>query len=278
MYLLGLDLGTQGARALIVDLDGRVRAEAERAFDPRPSADLPPGYFEQDPARWRAAVFAVLAEAVARLRNAGESPAEIAALSVTSTSGTLCLVDAAGEPVGPAIMYSDTRAGSEAEAVQAAGAELAARLSLGFNASFGLCKAVWVARHEPERLARARWLLSPTDVVIGWLSGAWGVSRLDQHAQDRLRRRTPGLAGLYRRRPGPADGASCRRSWPPARSSAGQRRHRRCHGPLSQHLRGGRRHRRHRLTTGQRRRGTRRLEQHPGHHPGAQGRQHRSAA
>ena len=176
MYVLGLDLGTQGARALIVDLDGRVRAEAERAFDPRPDADLPPGHFEQDPAQWRDAVYAVLAEAVARLRDAGDSPAEIAALSVTSTSGTLCLVDAAGEPVGPAIMYSDTRAGSEADAVQAAGTELADRLSLGFNASFGLCKAVWVARHQPERLARARWLLSPTDAVIGWLSGTWGIS------------------------------------------------------------------------------------------------------
>ncbi len=174
MYVLGIDLGTQGARALITDLDGRVCVEIADAFPPKQVTSEQPGVFEQDPLVWRRSVVTALTEAVSRFVSAGHPATDIAALSVTSTSGTLCMVDAVGEPVGSAIMYSDTRSIAEAEEAQAAGGETVARIGARFNASFALNKALWLQRHAPEVMHRARWLLSPTDLIIGWLSGEWG--------------------------------------------------------------------------------------------------------
>lgn len=173
---MGIDVGTQGARALVTDLRGQVAADASSPFPASALAAPRPGYFEQDPRHWREALFDAVAQAVSRFVADGHAAQDIAALSVTSTSGTMCLVDTRGEPVGPAIMYSDARSSSVAEQVQSAGAAIADKLGSRFNASFGLSKLYWVRANEPERLAQARWFLSPTDLVIGWLSGAWGVT------------------------------------------------------------------------------------------------------
>ena len=110
MFVLGIDLGTQGVRALVSSLKGDVVAQADRPLRAGTRSLDEPGRFEQDPLEWRAAILRVLTDVVEQARGKGRAPAEIAALSVTSTSGTLCLADDAGEPVGPAIMYSDTRA------------------------------------------------------------------------------------------------------------------------------------------------------------------------
>jgi D-ribulokinase len=176
VFVLGIDLGTQGARAIVSDLAGRVAAEGSCPLPADQVAPTRPGWFEQDPRWWREAVFEAVRGAVARFRAARHAPDEIGALSATGTSGTLCLADEAGEPVGSAIMYSDTRADAVAAVVRAAGAETAAKLGIGYNASYALCKLTWLQRVEPERLERARWYLSPTDMVLGWLSGTWGVS------------------------------------------------------------------------------------------------------
>ncbi|MEA3406454.1 MAG: FGGY-family carbohydrate kinase [Chloroflexota bacterium] len=176
MFVLGIDIGTQGARALIASLDGEVLSEAHIDFPPSQIAPSETGRFEQDPHLWRKTALDVISAAVHGFREAGRDPQKIAALSVTSTSGTLCLVDEAGDPVGPAIMYSDTRAEEEAQEVQAAGAKLAQKLGTRFSPSFALSRLRWLQHHHPERLARARWFASPTDLVIGWLSGEWGHS------------------------------------------------------------------------------------------------------
>jgi D-ribulokinase len=171
MLVMGIDVGTQGVRALIVDVEGKVRAEADVPFAGQELRSSRPGWFEQDPRLWREALYAAVGRALADLEQSAE---EIAALSVTSTSGTLCLTDADGEPLGPAIMYSDMRCADEAAEAQAAGADLAEKLGSQIGASWALSKLLWVARHEPERLAQARWATSPTDLVIGWLTGRWG--------------------------------------------------------------------------------------------------------
>jgi len=176
LFVVGVDLGTQGARVLVCDLHGKVYADAASAFPVSDLASSRPGYFEQDPRHWREAVFQALTEAVQRFRDGGCLTQDIVALSVTSTSGTLCLADQQGEPLGPAMMYSDARSSGVAEHVQAAGAAIADKLGTRFNASFALSKLYWLKCHEPERLAQARWFLSPTDLVIGWLSGRWGVT------------------------------------------------------------------------------------------------------
>ena len=175
---LGLDIGTQGVRAVVCavwDDDGPRSAILARAAQPFPAGtvvtDLPPGHAEQHPAGWWAAVVACLRQV------ATQTPLDaIRALSVTSTSGTLCLLDDAGDPLVPALMYNDGRSGQEALEVQAAGSELAARLGYRFNASFALAKLLWLARHRPDVLARVRYIAHAADTITGRLSGRYDVT------------------------------------------------------------------------------------------------------
>jgi sugar (pentulose or hexulose) kinase len=183
LCLLGLDVGTQGARALLCSAPedvltkgrnraGQVIARAAQAFSPDTLvSNLPSGQVEQMPQGWWQAVVACLRRVAASVR-----PELIGALSITSTSGTLCLLDSAGEPVIPALMYNDARAYDEASQVQLVGAELAERLGYRFNTSFALAKLVWLARHHPEILDKARYIAHSTDFIVGRLCGIYDVS------------------------------------------------------------------------------------------------------
>jgi sugar (pentulose or hexulose) kinase len=175
---LGLDIGTQGARALVYDIpedgvrEGRILAQAAQAF---PVGTVPsslhPGYAEQSPAGWWQAAVACLRQVTTQVL-----PETIQALSVTSTSGTLCLLDRDGEPLLPALMYNDARAGDEAVEVQAAGAGLAARLGYRFNPSFALSKLLWLARHRPDVVDQARYIAHAADFLVGRLSGIYDIT------------------------------------------------------------------------------------------------------
>jgi xylulokinase len=178
--VLGLDIGTQGARAVVCAVPARqgqegglgVVAQAARPFPPGTTpAHLPPGHAEQMPAGWWQAAVACLRQITARVL-----PESIHALSVTSTSGTLCLLDAGGHPLLPALMYNDARAVDEAAEVQAAGADLAARLGYRFNSSFSLAKLLWLARHRPDLVDRARYVAHAADFLVGRLSGVYDVT------------------------------------------------------------------------------------------------------
>jgi sugar (pentulose or hexulose) kinase len=191
---VGLDVGTQGARSVAVALSGEQQddpeaqqgagAAAARAIAsatyPFPAgttpSDLPPRYVEQRPDGWWQAALACLRQVTTQLGEAGVSPQDVGALSVTSTSGTLCLLNEAGEPLIPALMYNDSRAGEEAAEVQAAGSELANCLGYRFNASFALAKLLWVARHQLDILERARYIAHAADFITGRLCGAYDVT------------------------------------------------------------------------------------------------------
>ncbi len=176
MYILGVDVGTQGARALICDSDGVVVARAERPFVSRSPEDLPSGWFEQRPSDWWAATTRCLQRISQLAKGSGIDTTALAGLSVTSTSGTVCLVDEAGEVIRPALMYNDSRALGEAEEVNQVGAALADKLGYCFSSSFALPKLLWLQRHESARFYRARHFLSPTDFVTGRLTGRFGVT------------------------------------------------------------------------------------------------------
>lgn len=166
----GIDLGTQGIRVIVADAVGNVVAQAAHPF-PVPGGAAT-DVFEQDPQQWWAAAVTCLRQVTAAL----PAPATLHALAVTSTSGTLCLLDGHGHPTRPAIMYSDRRAVAEALLLNEAGAALTARLGYRFDASFALPKLLWVQRHAPETLAATRFYAHAADVLAGQLSGDFGIS------------------------------------------------------------------------------------------------------
>jgi len=170
MIFLGLDVGTSAARAMVVDPQGRVWAQATEPLPGR-EPDRPAGWAEQEAQDWWAAAVRCLRQVTATA-----DPGSIRALAVTSTSGTFLPVDARGHPLRPALMYHDGRAAEEAAQVSAAGKGLEEKLGYRFQPAFALPKMLWLKRHEPEVLARTRRFLHAADWLVGQLTGDFSRS------------------------------------------------------------------------------------------------------
>src|SRR5512135_2185608 len=110
-YAIGIDSGTQGTKALIVDAGtGRVlgRGKAPHAM----IGGLGPGASEQDPAVWIAATSKSLRAALA---DAGIDPAKVVALGVSGQQHGFVPLDAAGHVIRPAKLWNDTSTIGECE-------------------------------------------------------------------------------------------------------------------------------------------------------------------
>ena len=142
---LGLDLGSSGARALLIDAQGEVAGGAKSALSEH-------GPNPRDPLTW-------LAAATAAVRGAmeGIEPARVRALSVDGTSGTVLAIDAQGRPLGEALMYNDAAAPAGVMAI----AESAPDGSAAHGATSGLAKAMQLRALRPNRiLHQADWIAS----------------------------------------------------------------------------------------------------------------------
>lgn len=165
---LGLDVGTGGTRAVLVDERGRVRAAATA---PHAAISMPqPLWAEQDPEDWwRAARRAIRAT----LRQAAVAPSAIAAVGLTGQMHGVVLLDAAGAVLAPAIIWCDGRAQAECDAWTARiGAERIIKLTGNpMLAGFSAPKLAWTRRHRPTVWRAARHFLLPKDFVRHRLTG-----------------------------------------------------------------------------------------------------------
>ncbi|MHB1457743.1 MAG: FGGY family carbohydrate kinase, partial [Armatimonadota bacterium] len=114
MHVMGIDIGTQGARVIVCDANGRITAQASESFVRPSETTLPPGWAEQNPADWWSATETCIRKTIDQLHDSSIRPESIAAISVDSTSGTVVPIDASGTPLRPAMMYNDSRAEAEA--------------------------------------------------------------------------------------------------------------------------------------------------------------------
>jgi sugar (pentulose or hexulose) kinase len=165
--VLGVDVGTSGVRSLAATAEGDILAEARAALSDLPAAG---SAHEQDANAWWRAVCNTIRE-LRKSLEAGSCWSRNAGIAVTSTSGSLVLVDSQGDPVRPAMLYDDGRAAAVAN-------ELSQRLPAGqapVNASFSLAKALWVRQEEPAIWERASYILHPADWLTAKLTGQWGI-------------------------------------------------------------------------------------------------------
>jgi sugar (pentulose or hexulose) kinase len=154
---VGLDVGTQSARALAVAASGRLAGSGSRPLASRRDGPR----HEQDPNAWWEAVAGACRDALAAV-----AAERVHGVATCATSGTILLVDRAGAPLTPALMYDDTRATAQAERVAHAGHALGHRVGAGW----GLPKLVWLIEQDPALARRARLAHQP-DVVTRRLVG-----------------------------------------------------------------------------------------------------------
>jgi xylulokinase len=163
MYL-GLDLGTSGVKAMLIDGDQKIVGSAHGALDvSRPHS----GWSEQDPAHWIRAT----EEAVAGLKSA--HPKELAAVKGIGLSGQMhgaTLLDQDDKVLRPCILWNDTRSYKEAAELDADPRFRAVTGNIVFP-GFTAPKLVWVRNNEPDVFAKVRWVLLPKDYLRLWLSG-----------------------------------------------------------------------------------------------------------
>lgn len=182
---LGLDLGTSGLKAILVD---EAQCVVGSATAPLTVSRPHPGWSEQDPAQW----WAALEQALGALGQ--RHPAELAAVKGIGLSGQqhgAVLLDARDRVLRPCILWNDTRATAECAALEAAWPDLrrvAGNIAMpGFTAP----KLLWLRTHEPEifsKVARVllpkAWLrLAMTGEAIEEMSDASGTLWLDVAAR-----------------------------------------------------------------------------------------------
>ena len=158
MYL-GIDIGTSSVKAVVVDGDQAILATATAPLSVSRPKEL---WSEQDPEDWWAAV----GQTIADLRHrAGKAWHEIKAIGLSGQMHGAVLLDEAGKPVRPAILHNDGRSHAEAAELNAKLPEIGVVAGVPAMPGFAAPKLLWIARHEPDAIGRARHLLLPKDYV-----------------------------------------------------------------------------------------------------------------
>ncbi len=172
MWFLGMDIGTGGTRAVLIDEQGSIvsSASAEHA----PFRTPQPGWAEQDPEDWwRAAVEAIRGALAA----APEPSQPIAGIGLTGQMHGAVLLDDSGQVLRPSLIWCDTRTQPQCDWLHAEiGYERLIELTCNpALPNFTLTKLLWVKEHEPEIFARTAHILCPKDYVRFRLTGSYAI-------------------------------------------------------------------------------------------------------
>jgi len=167
-WLVGVDIGAGSLKTMAVRRDGRVGGSASvdiATHTPRA------GWSEQHPKDWWDALCATVPRA---LSEAGIGADAVAAIAFSAGAHTPVLEDASGNVLRPAILWSDQRSADEARELESDhGDEI---LALGCNRAVPTWtqpQLLWLARHEPDVLARTRRLYVAKDWLRSRLTGTW---------------------------------------------------------------------------------------------------------
>ena len=170
-YLLGLDISTTGAKALIIDETGAVVASHTT---PQQVSSPKPLWSEQNPSDWWAGIAASIRAALA---DAGLVGGDIACIGLTGQMHGLVLLDQAGSVLRPAILWNDQRTQAQCDAMtEKIGFERLIELTgnralTGFTAP----KILWVRDHEPDIYAQVAHILLPKDYIRYMLTGDYAT-------------------------------------------------------------------------------------------------------
>jgi xylulokinase len=176
MYWLGVDVGTGGSRALLIDAKGKeiaaVTAPHEEMRMERPL------WAEQRPENWADASFAAIRGV---LSTAGVSGADIRGVGLSGQMHGLVILDAGNQVIRPSLIWCDQRSQPQVDFInQRLGKEKVLEyIANPVLTGFTLPKLLWVRDHEPRNFERVRKVLLPKDYVRFRLTGEFATEVSD---------------------------------------------------------------------------------------------------
>jgi len=167
-YWLGVDIGTGGSRALLVNAEGHVTAGVTAAHEDILMAH--PLWAEQRPENWWDAAVEAIQGVLAKARVRGE---DVAGVGLSGQMHGLVLLDFQNQVIRPALIWCDQRCQEQVDWINAtAGPEMvleqtANPVLTGFTAP----KLIWVRDNDPSSYERTRQVLLPKDYIRFCLTG-----------------------------------------------------------------------------------------------------------
>lgn len=172
-HLLGIDLGTSTVKALLSTIDGTVAASA---FAEYPITQPQPDRAEQSPEVWRRAAAGAVREVLARAPHA-----QIAAIGLSGQMHGTVLLDAAHQPLAPAVIWPDRRSVAQVKEITAlVGAErLHAITGSPMATGFQAATVRWFQQESRELWQQVKMILLPKDYLRFWLTGVFATDPSD---------------------------------------------------------------------------------------------------
>lgn len=160
--VLTVDVGTSSLKAVVYDCRGSQLASASRRYPGNPPSQHT-GWPEADPQEW----WNALLQTVQELRHSQPDFSKIQAVALTGQMHTAVLLDEHGQVIPPTMLWLDRRAAAETAELQHVFNLPPHRL----NSTYSLPRLVWLARHLPQVIQKARHLLWPKDYLRYRLTG-----------------------------------------------------------------------------------------------------------
>ncbi|MFB0635010.1 xylulokinase [Bacillus rugosus] len=174
MKMLGIDIGTQSTKAVVLDQDGHILKSASASY----MYDSPrPGWTEQDPEVWWKAVKSALKQ----LWKMGADPKSIESIGVTGQMHSLVALDRDAIPIRPALLWNDGRTKWQCDEMnKILGRDKIYQVTKnavlpGFTAP----KLLWLKQHEPDHFSRICHVMMPKDYINYKLSGVMAADVTD---------------------------------------------------------------------------------------------------
>jgi xylulokinase len=176
MSFLGIDVGTGGTRALVIDEAGRVIASATEEHRDFASPQI--GWAEQDPGDWWRACGLAVHKVLAKAQLRGD---QIACVGLSGQMHGAVLLDERSQVVRPALIWCDVRTEKQSQdlTAQIGAARMIELTSNPALTNFTLTKCLWVRENEPELWKKVRSIMLPKDYVRLQLTGEKATDMAD---------------------------------------------------------------------------------------------------
>jgi len=175
MYLMGIDVGTSGVKAILVSEKGELKAESTHTY---PLYSPKPSWFEQNPDDWWEATVLSTRQ---MFHEAGINPTEIAGIGLSGQYHGLVILDKNHKVLRPSILWNDQRTAAQSDFItKKVGSEYLLKICATNGAPyFTACKLQWVRDNEPEIFEKVYKMMLPKDYIRLKLTGEFATDVTD---------------------------------------------------------------------------------------------------